>query len=141
MTLLGLPTEPWASMAVGTSRSAFSACRLGLVLGRLVETGLEVDDGDEPPGGRRAALEQRRRRRVGEAAGGEQGRAHLLDAGNLRPTSCVAAAPSATTVRVREVGAGHLHRQGLERRLGLLDDLAGLRRLRVDGGGARSGDG
>ena len=49
-TLLELPTEPWAPMAEGDREHRCSACRLGVGLGGLVETRLEVDDRDEPPG-------------------------------------------------------------------------------------------
>ena len=108
---------------------------LGLVLGRLVEARLEVDDGDEASRRGRAALSS------GAAAGsvrppGASSGERTAATPGTSATFCVAAVPSATTCGVGEVGAGHLHRQRLERGLGLLDDLAGLRRLRVDGRGA-----
>ena len=109
---------------------------LGLVLRRPVEARLEVDHGHEASRGGRAALQERGGRRVGEPSGSQQRRADRGDAGHLRDL-LRGGGPVGDHLGVGEVGAGHLHRQRLERGLGLLDDLARLRRLGVDGRGAR----
>ena len=107
-------------MAEGTASSRCSAWRLGVGLGGLVETRLEVDDRDEPvPRPGVPPLRQRRppagpRGRRGDSSGDRT----FLTPGTLA-ISRVAAAPLSTAAVSGEVGTGHLHRQRLERGLAL----------------------
>ena len=109
--------------------------RLGLGLGGFGETRLEVDDGDEPSGGGTPTFEERRHRRIREATRRQQWRADVLDAWDAGDLARRGRA-LVHRCRIREVGTGHLHRQGLEGGLALGDDVLGARRLRLDGRGA-----